>query len=351
MNIFPRKILAIDISDSSIEIMQMSQFLGKIKVTFLSRSELERGIVENGRIIGKKQLALKIKEYCGPSKKNKVALALPDSIVSSRVFRFPIDKKISDDEMVAEAKKVLPINAKDSYWDFNIKDIGGEKVVFFAVADKKDVDAYKSVLEEINLIPKIFDLNSLCALRAFDIEQDGVLVIDLGGRSTTLSILDKGYLQTINEVKFGGEYITEKISEKLNASREEAEALKMNVGFDTDKEDGKVFLVLEEILQSFVDEARKVINSYEGNDGKKIKKVILSGGTGTMPKLDEYVYENFGIHCEIVRPQMGDLVAEYLRANRVKNGIDTIFFAATLGLATKYLGVKTHFDASVNLLK
>ena len=62
MFLFPKKILAIDVSDSSIEILQMSQFLGKIKVSFLSRSELEEGIVEKGKILKKKQLVLKIKK-------------------------------------------------------------------------------------------------------------------------------------------------------------------------------------------------------------------------------------------------------------------------------------------------
>lgn len=351
MRILPRKILAIDVSDSSIEIMQMSQFLGRLRVTFLSRSELEKGIVENGRIIGKKQLALKIREYCGSLKKNKVALALPDSIVSTHIFKFPGDKNISKEDVLAEAKKVLPIDANDSYWDFIIQYIGGEKVVFFAVASKKDVEAYKAIFEDKNFDLKVLDLNSLCVLRAFDFDQDGVLFVDFGGRSIMLSILDKGCLQAINGVRFGGEDITEKISEKLNVPREEAESLKMNVGFDTDKEDGKVFLALGEILQSFVDEMRKAINSYEESNSRKIKKIILSGGTGTMPKLGEYIYENFGIHCEVARPQIAHLVSEYLRANRVKNGIDTIFFAATLGLATKYLEVKTRFEASVNLLK
>lgn len=351
MSILPRKILAIDISDSSIEIMQMSQFLGRIKVTFLSRSELEKGIVENGRIIGKKQLALKIREYCGSLKKNKVALALPDGVVSSHIFRFSGDRKISKEDVLAEAKKVLPMEINDSYWDFNVQDVGGEKVVLFAVAGKKDVDTYKAIFEDKNFDLKVLDLNSLCVLRAFDFDREGVLFVDLGGWSTTLSILDGECLRAIDVVGFGGEDVTEKISDKLKVSREEAESLKMNIGFDTDKEDGKVFLALEEILQPFVDGMRKTINSYEGSSKRKIKKIILSGGTGTMPKLGEYIYENFGINCEMVRPQMSNLVSEYLKVNRAKNGIDTIFFATTLGLAAKYLGIKTRFDVSVNLLK
>lgn len=351
MNIFPNKILAIDISDSSIEIMQMSKFLGRVKVTFLSRSELEKGIVKDGKILGRKQLALKIKEYCGDSKKNKVALALPDSIVSSHIFKFPIDKKISEEDVLSEAKKILSINVASSYWDFSSQEIGGEKIIFFAIADKKDVDDYKHIFKEIDFTPEVFDLNSLCALRALDPEQDGTMVVDLGGRSTTLSILDKGCLQIIKEIRFGGEDITENISEKLKISREEAESLKMNIGIDANKEDGKAFLILEEVLQPFIDEARRVINSYERINNGKIKKIVLSGGTGTMPNLESYVYENFGIHCEVVRPKMGDLVSGYLKSNRVKDGIDNVFFATTLGLATKYLGVKTDFDISVNLLK
>ena len=97
MNLFPKKILAINISDSSIEVLEMSQIFGRIKITFLSRSELENGIVEKGKILKKKQLVLKLNEYCPEGMaKNKVALALSDTIVFSHIFKFSGDKNIWD---------------------------------------------------------------------------------------------------------------------------------------------------------------------------------------------------------------------------------------------------------------
>lgn len=352
MNFFPKKILAIDISDGSIEILQMLQIFGKIKITFLSRLELEKGIVEKGKILKKKQLILKLKEYCPEGvAKNKVVLALPDAIVFNHIFRFSGNKNISTQDILAEAKKILPIDLDDSYWDFDSQIIGNDKIIFFVAAHKKDIDEYKSVFDEMNFVPKIFDLNSLSALRAINLEKEGTLVIDLGGRFGVISIFDEGLMQLTSIFNFGGENFTEKLSEKLKISYEQAEFFKMTDGFNPDLEDGRVFLVLQEVLQPLIEEIRNAINLYDSKNKKKIKKIVLSGGSGLMPKLDEYIYSNFSINTEISRPYLGDLILKYLKANNAQSGIDTIFFAATLGLATKYLGIKSHFNISVNLLK
>lgn len=351
---FSKKILAIDISDSSIEILQMSQFLGKTKVTFLSRSELGNGVVEKGRVINRKQLALRLKEYSSGCSTNKVAMALPDVITSSHIFHFPKDKELKKDDIWDEAKKVMAIELSDSYWDYSIQDVNGEKIVFFAAALKRDIDEYRTLFEETDFDPKFFDLNSLCALREIETGHEGALVVDIGGRYGVLNVFDNGILQFSNIVDFGGENFTEKLMGKLSVSYEEAEVFKMNIGFNPDKEDGKIFLALQEILQPLIDEMRKVINSYEdknNNPQRRIKKIILTGGSALMPNICEYIFENFSIRTEIGRPREGDLVSDYLKANKISNGIDTIFFATTLGLAHKYLGIQSQFNMGINLLK
>lgn len=352
MNIFPKKILAIDISDGSIEILQMSYFLGKSKVTFLSRLKLEKGIVEKGRILKRKELILKLREYCNGIKNAKVAVALPDTIVFNYIFKFPVGKSVSADEVASEAKRVLPIDLGESYFDFVSQDTGEGKEVFFAAALKKDIDEYKSVFKELNFVPEIFDLNSLCALRVIDPDSDdGALVFDLGGRFGALSIFSKRLLQLTDIVNLGGDDFTDKLSERLNVPYERAEFLKNTAGFDSDKEEGRIFLILQEVLQPLINEIRKIINFYEAKNKIKIQSIILSGEAVLIPKLDEYIFENFGIRAKIGEPHFKELVLNYLESNNIRSGIDQIFFAATLGLATKYLGVKTNFNMGINLLK
>lgn len=349
---FSKKILAIDISDSSIEILQMSQFWGRPKITFLSRAELGNGVMERGRIINRKQLALRLKEYSSGASTDKVALALPDTIMYRHIFHFPKNKELKTDDILAEAQKAININFKDSYWDFNVQDLDDNKVVFFAAALKKDVDEYKTLFEEIDLIPKIFDLNSLSTLRAIDVDHESVLVVDIGGKSATMSIFDNSAMRFISEADFGGENFTEKLAEKLNISREQAEIFKMNIGFNPDKEEGRIFLALEEIMQPLIDEMRSNINKYEsGNAQRRIKKIALIGGSALIPGICEYIFENFSIKTDVRRPLTGDLVSDYLRVNKISNGIDTIFFATTLGLANKYLGIQSDFKLGVNLLQ
>lgn len=351
MNFLPKKILAVDISDSSIEILQVSQFLGKIKATFLSRSEIAKGVIEKGKIVNRKQLVLKLKEYASGASTNKVALAIPDAIVATHIFRFPKDKDIKKEDVLAEVMKVVSVDSGKIYWDFDVMDVDDAKIAFFVSALKSDIDEYKLLFEELDMVPELFDLNSLCALRAINIDYDDSLIVDIGGRYGVLSAFSDGLLQSVNLVNFGGENFTEKLSEKLNATYEQTEMFKMNVGFDADKEDGRVFLALEDVMQPLIDEMRKAINDYEEKNNKKIKKIILSGGSSLIPKLGEYIYENLSIEAEIGRPRSGNMVLDYLKSNNVAGGIDTIFFTTTLGLASKYFGERSDFDMGINLLE
>lgn len=351
MNFLPKKILAVDISDSSIEILQVSQFLGKIKASFLSRSEIAKGVIEKGKIVNRKQLVLKLKEYASGASTNKIALAIPDAIIATHILRFPKDKYIKKEDVLSEAMKVISVDLGKIYWDFDVMDVDDAKIAFFVSALKSDIDEYKLLFEELDMVPELFDLNSLCALRAINIDYDDVLIVDIGGRYGVLSAFSGGSLQSVNLVNFGGENFTEKLSEKLNATYEQAEIFKMNVGFDADKEDGRVFLALEDVMQPLIDEVRKVINDYEEKNNKKIKKIILSGGSSLIPKLGEYIYENLSIEAEMGRPRAGNMILDYLKSNNVAGGIDTIFFATTLGLALKYFGERSDFDMGINLLK
>lgn len=351
MNIFFKKILAIDISDSSVEVLQMSKFLGITRVSFLSRLELDKGMVEKGRIKKTEELAAKLKEYLRGVSAKDVALALPDTVVFRHLFRFFGDADIKEGDVIAEVKKSSTIDIDKCHWDFFIQNIDGEKTVFFAAADKKVVDEYKKFLESIGLSPKMFDLNSFCALRATDIGSDEVLVVDLGGRYGSFSVFDGGVLQTTGLVGFGGDNFTEKLAGQLNVSRQQAGIFKMTAGFDVDKEDGKIFLALQEVLQPLITEIKKILNYCEENKKITIKKIILIGGSALIPKLDMYIFENFGIKTEIGRPIAGNLVLDYLRSGNVSGGVDAMFFSVTLGLAQKYLGVKSYADMGVNLLK
>lgn len=346
---FPKKILAIDISDNSIEVLEMRKFLGRVKVSFLSRSELPRGIVEKGKILNQKQLVTRLKEYTSGAKAGNLAFILQDTITFNHIFKFPADKPITDEMILKEAKNSLLIDLDKCYFNFSVSKATEETTVFFAAAFKKDVDQYKDIFKELKLNPKIFEPNSLCVLRALEIPHENALVADLGGRFGIVNIFDQGSLQLSGVVNFGGENFTEKLADKLNVPYEQAELYKMTVGFDADKEEGRVFLALQEVLQPLIDEIRKTINFYEEKNQKKIQKIILSGGSSLIPRLDEYIFSNFNIDVQIGRPYLGQLVIDYLKSNKINVDIDTIFFASTLGASAGFLGMKSPFAQSVNL--
>ena len=120
--------VGIDISDYSIEILQLNE---RKEVLAYGRITLERGIVENGKILNKEKLAAKLKEVLKSTKPNslkaisyklKAILSLPESKVFIHYFELPrdLEGKELTKQVLKETSKVIPFDPGRLYWDYQI---------------------------------------------------------------------------------------------------------------------------------------------------------------------------------------------------------------------------------------
>jgi hypothetical protein len=124
------------------------------------------------------------------------------------------------------------------------------------------------------------------------------LIVDIGARTTNLSIFDrKGQIKLSGSIRKAGNHFTKAISEKLKVSLEKAKELKEKYGLDISKRSGRVMLVLQKELQPIVEEIKKIIAFYP----EKITKVLLVGGSAKTPKIGDYFTSNIDLEVEIGR--------------------------------------------------
>ena len=221
---FSRKFpFALDISDFSIEVLQFRREANKIIMSAHARTELEPGIVENGKIVDKKRFKEKIKgffpdENLKRMKNKKVILSLPESRTFLHIFELPIDIPGEELPKAIEslALKTIPLESGKTYSDFQIiskKDSFLE--VFYAVTTRDIVDEYLEVLREVGLEPLVLDIESASLSRTFKGEKvadGGMLIIDIGAKTTVLTLFDKDAIRLSSIVPTAGNHFTEDIA-------------------------------------------------------------------------------------------------------------------------------------------
>lgn len=307
----------LDISDHSIEVLELSS---KNKVKAFARILLEQGIVKDGKILNKEKLAEKIKEVVAKAKikSKKVVLALPESKTFIHFFEKPEDIK-------EQAAKLIPWNLEEIYFD--IQD------TLYVAVPKSIVDGYLEVLNKLGLEPIAFEIESLALGRA--LRAKNCLVVDIGARTTNLSIFDKNKKLKISaNVAMAGNHFTKSIADKLKISLREAEKLKASYGLNETKKEGEVMLVLQKELQPIIEKIKKIINFY----GKDINQVLLVGGSAQIPKIDSYFSSNLNLKVSIGKSS----IAKQLKQK-------SILFNMVIGLALRALKRKPE-TAGINLL-
>ena len=118
-------------------------------------------------------------------------------------------------------------------------------------------------------------------------------IVNIGGRSTSILIIDKGYERISHNYEVGGFEITKSISRSLNVSMEKAEELKRKLGLKQTDEN-----IVNEAMSALIDmmvfETKKTITNYESSKNQKISRVLLVGGLANMPNFVDYFKQKLG---------------------------------------------------------
>jgi type IV pilus assembly protein PilM len=105
----------------------------------------------------------------------------------------------------------------------------------------------------------------------------------------------------------GGNQLTETLSSSLNVSYNEAREIKEKQGIISGQvqANGKP-VEIKKILMPLVDfilgEVKKVLRNFYQEEGKKVDKMILSGGFSLMPGLKDYFFNEIKTETRIADP-------------------------------------------------
>lgn len=182
------------------------------------------------------------------------------------------------------------------------------------------IDTLTKAAENAKVEPRAVVPSVMAAARAVLTEsqlENGVVVIDLGGATTSLAVYEEGDLQYVSVIPVGGVNITNDLAIGLKTDPEIAEVVKLEHGSATPKGAGTAKVVIEkepyefdqeeidEIIDARLEELFKSINAElrkAGRAGKLPSGAVLVGGGAKLKSLTEYAKDSLGLAVRIGKP-------------------------------------------------
>jgi len=355
--IFAKK-FGLDISDNSIEVMQLAKKMGKPRLVSYGRVKLEGEVVKDGIIKKPDVLAKYIKDALASAQPKPIVakeciLSLPESKIYTHVFKFPsnLTKDQIKNSLPYEAEKVIPFTSKEIFFDFKI--IGKEKniqKVFYAATEYNVIESYNQVLKKLEIKPAAFELESVSTARSLVKGPDKkipVMIMDIGARSTNSSIFFNGAIHVSRIINIAGNHFTKAIAKEFQLSEKDAENMKAKAGFDPTHEDAKLVFLLQKQFVRIVKEAQEVLKYFSDTTQQNVKKIILTGGSALLPKLDEYLKENLSMPVEVGQP-----ITKSKLENKSVFKKNEIIYANVTGLALRAVSSKINkTDLNLNSIQ
>jgi type IV pilus assembly protein PilM len=141
---------------------------------------------------------------------------------------------------------------------------------------------------------KSLEVESFAQARALVGEdKNPILLVDIGGRHTSITIVDKGFIRLCYGLDFSSFSLTRALSQRLNISFERAEVFQKEKGLKREV-GGMIAPALIPVVDKMLFGIERAMNTYLSHNPKReIQKIILSGGGATMPGLTAYIGSKF----------------------------------------------------------
>jgi type IV pilus assembly protein PilM len=299
----------LDIGSSSIKIAHIDN--KKVNALGIANNTIGKNVMamSNAERIG---LVESIKTLIKDSglRSKKVVASLPESLVYSRVLKFPF---MSTPELATAIKWELdqtvpfPPNEIEVSWVVLSKPDklrGDEKISVYVVAVPTKVsDIYTNLLELADLEPIRLENEVPPLSRTFSAnlsDSAPSIIMNIGASGTGMILAGKEILFGNYYMPVGGNALTRFIADAFNLPMTQAESYKRTYGIAKDQLEGKMFVVLKPIVDNVLSEVKKMIIAYQDEyKGSSVSRIILTGGGSYMNGLLPYVSSNIA-NIEVV---------------------------------------------------
>lgn len=314
----PKSYLGVDIGASAVKLVELEKEEGRPKLKNYGVFSLKEYLKQKWyqapsefRKLPNEELAGVIKETIKEAKiiSQDVYLSLPVYSSFSTLIDFPtMSKKEIDAAIPFEAKKHVPVPISEVILDWSI--VGqptqqrGLQVLLIAVT-KEIINDYKKIIQlaGLNLLALESEIFSLSRALVGN-DRSTIILIDIGARSVSVSIVDDSYIRVIGNLEMGGLKLTKTISQQMNLSLEEAEKFKKTLSANQliNEQSSQLKGIIQLVLDTLIFEIKKIIDSYQSKYNRKVEKCILVGGGFQTSGFVEYLTNKLSLEVLVGNP-------------------------------------------------
>jgi type IV pilus assembly protein PilM len=265
----------------------------------------------------------------------RVAASLPVAKVFTRVLELPPMNPADLGAAVRlEAEQYIPVPLPDLYIDYEIIEQQSEHIdVLMVAAPRAIVDSYIKLFDLMNLEVSFVESSLLAVTRAIvsaTVLTKPTLVADIGSNSIDLTVHDK-VIRLTDTIALGGDTLTTQLVSDLGITREQANEIKFKFGLGPSGLQQKIVPSLQKPLGKICSEMKRVIKYYQDRSGDKrpVEMIIISGGSASMPGLDEFLTAEIGLPVTIADPWAG----LQLKRLQAVSKFDAPMYTTAIGLA------------------
>lgn len=348
LNKGPNTMLGLDISSTSVKLLELSKSGGKYRVESYGVEPLPENAVVEKNIADVDGVSDAIERLVSRAKTKvkQAAVAVAGSAVITKTIE--MDAQLSEDEMEnllqVEADQYIPYPLDEVALDFEVlgpSPRSDDQVeVLLAACRRENVEMRQAAVEQAGLKAKVVDIEAHCMQRAFNLvreqfmregEDDKIIaIIDIGATMTTLSVLTDAGTPYTREQLFGGKQLTEEIQRRYSLSVEEAGLAKKQGGLPDDYETEVLQPFKEAVVQQVT---RSLQFFYSSSAYDDVDHIILAGGTASIDGLADMVSEKLGTPTSMANPFVNMSLSS--KVNEVNLGNDAPAMMIACGLAMR----------------
>ena len=301
------KVTGIDISDSSIKVLELRQTKYGNIPNFFEEQRISPGIVSQGGIEKPGALVEVLTALQKKYDMNFIRASLPEE--KAYLFNTTVpnsrDKEQIYNSIEFKLEEHVPIPSGESVFDYDVIQEKGDTIdVSVTVFPKTVIENYYKVFKEAGLTPASLVLEGQAIANSVVPKGDTCtyMIVDFGRTRSGISIVKNGIVSFTSTVDVGGDELTEAIKKYFKVDDIEAREMKNQKGFINNKENEQLYNSMINTVSALKDEINRHFvfwNNKNENDKEedKISKIILCGGNASLSGLPEFL--SLGIRSEI----------------------------------------------------
>lgn len=241
---------------------------------------------------------------------NRVVASLPAFSAFTTLLELPLMSDHEIGQSIAfQAKNYVPLPISTVTLDWikvgEKQDPGGSKrqQVFLISVANEQIEKYTNIFRSAGLKLEALEIEGISIARALTIgNPKPTLIIDLGGRSTALSVAQNGFLKFAGQTDFSSGSLTQALSTALNIGARRAEDLKRQTTLMGGAGEQELSTIMLPIIDAILNEAKRVRSGFENGYRDQVAGVVLAGSGANLLGLDKYVSKQLGLPVTVANP-------------------------------------------------